>query len=94
MLYEVITQLRMGRLVGCELLVPGRFGGGAGGLGVPSLVDLARDDEGFVLPAQLLAGGGDLLGTQGGAVASFINCSAAGKKSPRSLAWLSAVKLV
>jgi len=65
-------QFRMGSLVGGETLVPLGFLGGAGFLGVPLGVDLRRDLERSVLPAQRGAGRGDLVGAQRRAVALFL----------------------
>ncbi|MCY1515307.1 hypothetical protein D9M68_498890 [compost metagenome] len=62
----------MGGGVGGELLVPGGFALGAGGLGIPLGVDLRRDFERAVVPAEGGAGGGDLVVAQRRAVALFL----------------------
>ncbi|MNQ60098.1 hypothetical protein D3C85_743670 [compost metagenome] len=58
--------------VGGEALVPGGFAGGAGFLGVPLGIDVGRDLERAVVPAQRSAGGGDLGIAQRSAVALFL----------------------
>ena len=60
---------RIGFAVGGELLVPGGLGGGTLLLGIPAGGDLAGDLERRMVPAQGLAGQGNIVVTQGGAVA-------------------------
>ncbi len=69
---ELGSQRREFGLVGGEALVPLVLGVGALLLGVPLGVDLGRDFEGAVLPAQRLAGQGDFGLTQGSAVGFFL----------------------
>ncbi|MCY1354613.1 hypothetical protein D9M69_409980 [compost metagenome] len=69
---EFRGQLRVSGGIGGETLVPGRFAGSAGGLGVPLGIDLGRDFEGRVGPAQGSAGQGDFVVTQRCAVALFL----------------------
>ena len=51
--------------VGFHRLVPGLFAGGTFGPGVPAGVDIVRDHEGLILPADRDARGCDLVGAQG-----------------------------
>ena len=53
-------QLRMGRSVGRELLVPGILGGRATLFCIPAGIDIAGYNEGFVIPTQFLARQTDL----------------------------------
>ena len=59
---------RVRLFVSLEALVPGLFGGRALLAGVPGGADVVGNLERAVLPAQLLAGGGDFVLAQGGAV--------------------------
>ncbi|CAI1164975.1 Uncharacterised protein [Serratia entomophila] len=65
---ELGGQLREGPGVGGEFVVPGRFFGLAGFFGVPLGIDVLRDVEGGVFPAQGFAGGGHFGCAQRGAV--------------------------
>ncbi|CAI2116911.1 Uncharacterised protein [Serratia quinivorans] len=62
--FELGSQLREGLGVGGELVVPGRFLRLAGFFGVPLGIDVLRDFEGGVFPAQGFAGGGHFGGAQ------------------------------
>ncbi|CAI1197903.1 Uncharacterised protein [Serratia quinivorans] len=66
--FELGSQFREGPGVGGELVVPGRFLGLAGFFGVPLGIDVLRDFEGGVFPAQGFAGGGHFGGAQRGTV--------------------------
>ena len=66
---ELGGQVREGLPVGGKLFVPMLLGFGALGLGIPAGVDFRRDHERRVVPAQVLAGCGDLGLAQRGAVA-------------------------
>src|SRR5690606_40265485 len=58
--------------VGSELLVPGSFGSSAGFPGIPLGVDLRRDFERPIVPAQLRTGQGDLVVAQRRTVALLL----------------------
>ncbi|CAI0964498.1 Uncharacterised protein [Serratia grimesii] len=62
--FELGSQLREGLGVGSETVVPGRFFGLAGFFGVPLGINVLRDFEGGVFPAQRFAGGGHFGGAQ------------------------------
>ncbi|CAI1167777.1 Uncharacterised protein [Serratia liquefaciens] len=62
--FELGSQFREGLGVGGELVVPGRFFRLAGFFGIPLGIDVLRDFEGGVFPAQGFAGGGHFGGAQ------------------------------
>ena len=68
------------------MLVPLGFGAGAGLAGIPTGADLRGDLEGGMTPAQVLTGEGDLVVTQGGAVALFLTLLIGGAKTDDGLA--------
>src|SRR5690606_37816766 len=69
---ELGSQLGILGLVGGELLVPLLLGAGTGFAGVPFGVDVLRDLEGTVLPAQRFTGQGHLVLTQRRAVGGLL----------------------
>ena len=68
---QLSGQLRKLLLVGGEFLVPGVLGFFAARTRIPALIDLFRDLEGRIFPAQLLAGQGHLFFAQRRAVRLF-----------------------
>src|SRR5690606_1382112 len=64
--------LREGFAVGRHCLVPGLLALTPGAGRVPGVVDVLRNVEGLVLPAQAGAAGGDVLQAQRRAVAGFL----------------------
>ena len=66
--HQLGGELRVGRTVGRETLVPRLLRAGATGLGVPVRIGVFGDDEGFVRPAECRTCQRDLFGAQGLAV--------------------------
>src|SRR5690606_9025237 len=69
---ELGGQRREFGFIGSEALVPFVLGVGTLLLGIPLGIDLGRNFEGTVAPAQRLTGQGDFIIAQGGAVGGFL----------------------
>ena len=69
--FEFRRQFRVGSRIRCECVVPALLSSGAFGFGIPTGVDIFRNFEGTVFPAQTLAGEGDFVIAQRCAVAFF-----------------------
>ena len=83
---ELSRQFRLGLLVGRKLLLPLGLRCRTFLTGVPGTGDVGRNFERTVLPAQLLAGQGDFVVTQGGTVTAFLALFVRGTKADDGLA--------